>query len=160
MSALRAALVRGLALAVVWWAVTEGDVGTWVYGVVVVPLVAAATLVVSPPTGRRLRLARRAVPGVRLAAWFVRQSLLGAVDVGVRAVQRPVRIDPVTVEHPLSLPAGTARVLCAQLYALMPGTLTVDLRDDVLVAHVLDRSTPWREHLDDLQARIAAVLEA
>lgn len=160
MSVLRAALGRGLVLAVLWWAVTEGDRSTWAYGAVIVPVVTAVTFVLTPASGRPVRLLRRAVPALRLTGWFLWRSVVGGVDVALRAARTPVDTDPVTIEHRLTLPDGWARVLCANLSSLMPGALSVDLTGDVLVVHVLDRAMPARAQLDELQRRIAAVLEA
>ncbi len=156
----RAALTRAAGLGVAWWAVAEGDPAMWGYGAAVVPLVTAATFAVAPPTGRRLRPARRAVPAARLTGWFLWRSLVGGADVALRAVRTPVATDPVVVTARLTLPPGAPRVLCATLSTLMPGALSVDLADDLLVLHVIDRALPATAQLAELERRIAAVLDA
>jgi len=156
----RAALGRALLLAVLWWALTEGDGSTWSYGAVVVPLVTASTFFLLPLRTTPLRVVPRALPAVRLTGWFLWRSVLGGVDVAVRSLRRPVDTDPVIVEHRLVLPTSGSRVLCANLSSLMPGALSVDLHDDVLVMHVLHREMPATDQLDELQRRILAVLEA
>jgi len=156
----RAGLARAALLAVAWWAVSEGDLSVAGYGAAVVPLVTAASLALVPAGGRPLRLLRRIPPALRLAGWFLWRTVLGGVDVALRAVRTPVDTDPVLLEHRLTLPRGAARVLCADLSTLMPGALSVDLRGDVLVLHVLDRRLPARAQVDELERRIAAVLDA
>ncbi len=156
----RAALLRALLLGLCWWAVSEGDPSMRGYGVVLVAAVTAVTFALAPARRRSLRLAHRAVPTLSLAGWFLWRSVLGGADVALRAVRRPVRTDPVVLEHRLSLPPGAPRVVCATLSSLMPGALSVHLADDVLVLHVIDRALPAREQVDALQRRIAAVLSA
>lgn len=155
-----AALARAALLAVGWWALAEGDAATAGYGAVVVPLVTAASFALVPASGRPLRPLRRTPPALRLAGWFLWRAVLGGVDVALRALRTPVDTDPVVLEHRLTLPPGAPRVLCANLCTLMPGALSVDLRGDVLVLHVLDRRMPARAQVDELQRRIAAVLDA
>ena len=132
----RAGLARAALLAVAWWAVSEGDLSVAGYGAAVVPLVTAASLALVPAGGRPLRLLRRTPPALRLAGWFLWRTVLGGVDVALRAVRTPVDTDPVLLEHRLTLPRGAARVLCADLSTLMPGALSVDLRGDVLVLQI------------------------
>lgn len=160
MRTVRAALGRGAVLAVLWWALTEGDSSTWTYGAVIVPLVTLSTFVLLPLRTAPLRVLPRALPALRLGGWFLWRSVLGGVDVAVRSLRRPVDTDPVVVEHRLVLPTVGTRVLCANLSSLMPGALSVDLRDDVLVVHVLHREMPATAQLDELQRRILAVVEA
>lgn len=160
MRIVRAALGRGALLAVLWWVLTEGDSSTWTYGAVIVPLVTLSTFFLLPLRTAPLRVVRRALPAVRLTGWFLWRSVLGGVDVAARSLRSPVDTDPVIVEHRLVLPTTGARVLCANLSSLMPGALSVDLHDDVLVMHVLHREMPATAQLDDLQRRIMAVLEA
>lgn len=156
----QAALVRAALLAVGWWALSEGDPSAAGYGAAVVPLVTAASFALAPAPRRPLRMLRRTPPALRLAVWFLRRAVHGGVDVALRALRTPVATDPVVLEHRLTLPPGAPRVLCANLSTLMPGALSVDLRGDVLVLHVLDRRMPARAQVDELQRRIAAVLDA
>jgi multicomponent Na+:H+ antiporter subunit E len=150
----RAAALRALILGAAWWAVAEGSGTGWGLGLVVVALATAASLWLQPPGGPAVRL--RAVP--RFVAYFLRRSVLGGVDVAVRAVRRPVDVAPDEVEVPVRLPAGWPRVLLADAVSVLPGTLAVDTRGDELLLHVLDRHRPYAAEVGRLEGEIARLL--
>lgn len=149
---------RLLAGAVLWWALSEGDGATAPYGLVAVPLAVAVSVALLPPRRPAVPLHRRLPAVAGLAGWFLVRSVLGGVDVARRAVSRPVDLEPGLVEHRLSLPAGLARVLVADLTSLLPGTLSVELEGDLLVVHVLDEQQPVARQLVELERRVAAAV--
>src|SRR5690625_103733 len=153
----------GLRLAVfalLWWAVTEGDASTWVYAVVVVPVVVAVSLVLLPRRSRAPRWWRSGWALLRLAGWFLYRSVAGGVDVARRALTRRPDLDPGFVHCPMRLPQGAMRIAVADLMNLMPGSLSVVLDDKGLSLHVLDVSLPIPQVVADLEERIAAVAGA
>jgi len=87
------------------------------------------------------------------SVFFVRQSFRGGVDVAWRALAPKLPIDPTFVEFPVTLPSGLPRTLMVAVISLLPGTLSVELRDDdCLEVHSL---TPHgAAGLDDLEQRI------
>ena len=52
----------------------------------------------------------------------------------------------------------SARVLLADALSLVPGTLSVELREDELELHVLDLAAPTEREVRELEAHIAAAL--
>ncbi|MDP3893406.1 hypothetical protein, partial [Nocardioides sp.] len=81
---LRAGLGRALALAVVWWALSEGETYGWYYGVVVVVLATGLSLRLSPPRPDGLsprQVAARSLGLVSLTGWFLVRSFAGGVVV-------------------------------------------------------------------------------
>lgn len=74
--------------------------------------------------------------GLLLGLWFIKQSLVGGVDVGLRALSRPLRIDPVVQTAAIELPAGAVRNIALILMSLMPGTVVQRLlAEDGSLAH-------------------------
>jgi multicomponent Na+:H+ antiporter subunit E len=153
----RSAVLRFVALAVVWWAMTEGDGGLWAYGVVVGALATAVNLRLWPPRPSGGRVLPRLAAAVRLAGWFVRRSFAGGVDVARRATGRRLDLEPGLVEHRLSLPPGNARLVVVDMVSLMPGTLSCELDGDVLRVHALDVSSDVHDQLAELEERVARV---
>jgi multicomponent Na+:H+ antiporter subunit E len=149
----RARLVAGrtLLLALVWWALAEGDASSWPFALAVVPLALAASLVLAP---RPLGL--RPLGAARFAAFFLRQSLAGGVDVARRAFAPSLPIAPAFARYELRLPPGAARVVLVNAVSLLPGTVSVALRERTLELHVLDTSLPVHETLAALEERVAA----
>lgn len=169
MRLLLAVLVRGGALAALWWVLTEGRSGYAVYGLLSVPLVLLASLLLVPagraavgprPEPRPAHLARRAAGTLTLAGWYAWQITRGAVDVAQRLLRREVDISPVVVELRTRLPDGAARELAVGMYGLMPGSLVADTDGDRLWLHSLDPqlgpTRQWRD-LEDRLARAAGI---
>lgn len=152
-SAARSAAARAAVFGVVWWAVAEGSSAGWAGGVAAVVAATAVSLWLDPPGGPRVRL--RAVPG--FAAWFLARSASGAVDVALRSLRRPVDVAPGLVHVPLALPVGWPRVAVADVVSLLPGTLAVEVLDDVLVVHVLDTGRPVRAVVGEVEQRVAVL---
>jgi multicomponent Na+:H+ antiporter subunit E len=152
-----ATVSRGVALAALWWVVSEGSTLLplpLAAGVVAVATV--ASLAVAPPR-RPVRV--RALPLLRFAGWFVLASLRGGTDVGLRALSSRMRLDPGVVEYPLAWPdRRDIAVLLADVVSLLPGTLAVAIGSDRLVLHVLDRRLPVDDEMGEAERRIAAVL--
>lgn len=144
---LRAAIFAGL-----WWILAEGRPDSLWIGIPVILGAAAASLHLSPPLP---------APGLRAGAFgrlvlhFIFHSLRGGVDVALRALDPRLPLAPDLLEYPLRLPSGAARVFLVNMVSLMPGTLSVALREDVLCIHALDRRQPLEAELRSLEARVA-----
>jgi multicomponent Na+:H+ antiporter subunit E len=146
-----AALRRGAALAVLWWALSDGDFSSPVLVVAVIAAATATSVLLVPPIARWRLLAL-----LRFSGFFVRQSVLGGIDVARRAMHlRRPPLAPELVERDLELRGDAARVLYAGCVSLLPGTLTVELHGAHLLIHVIDVRLPYERTLDALERRIA-----
>lgn len=155
----RSAPVRLAVFSILWWALIEGDTSAVSYGLVVVPVAAAASMALHRPhpTGA-LRSPRRVLSVVSLLGWFLWRSVLGGVNVAKRAVSRPVDLAPEVVEYELELPDGLARLAVIDLASLMPGSLSAELHGDVLRMHVLHREIPAWDTVAELEKRVRRVI--
>lgn len=88
-------------------------------------------------------------------AYFVKESLLGGLDVARRAFGWRVDVAPCFAHYPISLPAGPPRTLMLSMVSLLPGTLSADLDADAdrLLVHALAPAALGT--LPDLEQRIA-----
>jgi multicomponent Na+:H+ antiporter subunit E len=124
--------------------------------------VAAVILV----TWLSLRLVSRdeaARPKMRIFAtvwyvcWLAVQMVLSAIYV-MRVIVNPKKhLDPRIVELHSPQPSNLSRVLLANSITLTPGTLTVDLEDDMFVVHALTQKTADDLLTDDMGRRVAAL---
>jgi len=139
MTVVGVSLLRWLALfALLWWVLTEGRTGAWGLGLVFVVLgLGSAVAVRIGPNGWRAPVRLSWIGLLRLAPYFVWQSLSGGVDVALRALMPGLRLAPDLIDYRLRLPPGPAPVLLASLVSLTPGTLAF-VNDDSLRVHVLD----------------------
>lgn len=159
MRIVRAAVLRFVALAVVWWAVSEGDRSMAGYGVLAVAAATAASLALLRPVSRSGPSWPRRLPALaRLFAWFVRQSVLGGIDVAKRVLRPTADVDPEIILVPIEVGHPLGRVLIADISCLTPGSLSIDLTESGLLLHVLHRELPIRSQLAELDGLISRVL--
>lgn len=148
---IRRVFVRLLLLLFIWWVLTQGDTTSWAIGI---PTVLFATIVslwlsTYSPWGWRLNAFLRFVP------LFVYWSLKGGIDVAGRAFSPSLPLAPEILDYSLQLRNGTARVFFANIVSLLPGTLSADIRGDMLMIHVLDSTLPMFEQLRRLEVAVA-----
>lgn len=147
-------LIRFFTLALLWLALTEGDLGTWWLGFLAVAAATLSSLVLLPPAGRFWN----PVGTIRFAGFFLRQSLAGGVDVALRALKPGLDLDPAMIEYTTRLPEGLPRVLFANTISLLPGTLSVEVRDRRLLIHTLAKSPGLQGELRRTEGVIAGML--
>lgn len=129
---LHAYVLRVLVFAAVWWTLTEGD-GGWGFGLPLALLVAALSLVHTPPATHLPRVHR--MPA--FFAYFMLQSLRAGWDVARRTLHPELPLQPDLLRVPLRLPTGAPTWWLMIVISLLPGTLSVHLKDAVLELHCL-----------------------
>ena len=146
-------LVIHAALFIGLWGVLAGG-QDWLPGILFGLAAAGASCVLLPAT-------RWSLSGIaRFLPYFAWQSLRGGIDVAWRAVRPELPIDPGLVRHTLSLDGRVAKVFMANIVTLLPGTLSAELEDHVLVVHVLNMEG-WRSAaLADLEVRVAMLFNS
>ena len=143
-----------LALLTVLWLAFGGDDWAAVFlGVPTVALALWAALHLSPSWEVRINPIAMAA----FVPFFLKLSLVGGMDVALRAFSRRLRIDPGLIPYTLRLPGGTPRDFFILLISLLPGTLSADLEEGELTVHVLDRHQDNHAALAHLEERIARV---
>lgn len=144
--------MRILVFALLWWIVSDGT-GSWTFGI---PVIALATY-----ASYRLQPSRSTLPRplatLRFLGFFLFQSLHAGVDVARRALGPGMRLAPALIEYRSRLPSGAPRVLLVDTLNLLPGTLTAELRDDIVCLHVLDANLPIEAEVQAVERHIAAV---
>ena len=147
--------LRSLAAFVLLWEIIAGwSSRSWVMGSFAVLVSTAVALSLRPREARSLRWSGT----LRFVPYFFLQSVRGGVDVARRAFSPGMQLEPLLVEHPLSLPPGAARLFLVNVVSLLPGTLGADVRNDCLVVHALDRSLA--EELVNLERKVAGMFDA
>ncbi|QGU33976.1 cation transporter [Thermochromatium tepidum ATCC 43061] len=131
------AVLLRLGLFAATWLVTAGtDPTSWLIGA---PAVIAATWS-SLHLSRRAGGSPRPLAALAFVPFFLWQSLRGAFDVAWRVMWPRMHIAPGLHSYRLRLANASARVLLLDTLSLLPGTLSADLRGDILTVHALDAS--------------------
>jgi multicomponent Na+:H+ antiporter subunit E len=139
----RQVLFRYLLFGLIWWAMSEGELHHPGAAGLIVALAATVSLFMVPPGAWRIRVS--ALP--RFLPYFLRQSVLGGIDVAGRALNPGLPLSPGLVEYRLSLHRPTSRVFFVWVVSLLPGTASVSLVGDIVQVHFLDSGQPQMERL-------------
>lgn len=144
-------VIRGVALALFWWALAGGNPSSWYVGL---PVVAAA-LALSMAIDARLPTVSFFFGIFRFLPFFLLLSLRGGIDVARRALSLSLPLAPGCIEYAARLPGDSALVFFANCISLLPGTLSVDLSPGRVLVHTLDRHKPVARELAELERRVA-----
>ena len=144
-------MFRGLVLTGIWCLFTGWSVISLVMGL---PIILAA-LIVTRYLPALPVFAMRPVEAAHFLLYFSRQSILGGVDVAWRALHPRIPLAPGFVEYQLRLTNDFAAMFFANTVSMLPGTLSVDLRDKQVTVHALDRNQDIRKNLRLLEQRVA-----
>jgi len=144
-------MFRALLLAPAWWALTEGDASSWLFGIPVLVSAALASTALAP--AQRVRWRFKGF--VAFAGFFLLASLRSGIDVARRALHPRLPIDPAFVRFEFRLPKGPAQVFLVNTISLLPGTLSVELQETSALIHVLDERLPFARTLRNLEGRVA-----
>jgi multicomponent Na+:H+ antiporter subunit E len=146
--------VRALVLALLWWVLSEGLPFEW--GLPVLSIVAAvlASLWLLRPGGWRWRLAGL----LRFVPYFLKQSLLGGIDVAWRSFHPRLPVRPGFIEYSLRLRHEPAQVFFILVVNLLPGTAVAGWDKERITIHALEtKSFLVRDKARELEQRVAAL---
>lgn len=115
-----------------------------------------------------LHFAKLDLPAVRLRAlpgfilFFSRQLVLGAVDVGWRALALKPQFAPQWQHYPIRLSEPSSQRLLASMISLLPGTCSARIeqhpQQNQLLLHVLDQHADWCSGVAALEQQLASLL--
>jgi multicomponent Na+:H+ antiporter subunit E len=138
-------------LLAIWWSLTDGDTGPLIAGVPFAFLGAAIWSLLGGPPPVSLRGIAVFVP------FFAWESLQSGLDVALRVFNPRLPIAPAFLVVPLRLPESASRTFMAGALNLLPGTLSVEIKADVLEVHVLDANGGVVRKLGALEKKVAGV---
>jgi len=148
---LRTWLIRLILFSLMWWILTDGAMDSWPVGLPVVLIATLASVMLMPPLSWSLRGMALFIP------YFLWHSIRGGVDVARRALHPQLPISPGLLDYRFRLPPGLPRVFMANTVSLLPGTLSVELCEEILRVHVLDETGAISEELNTLENRLADI---
>ncbi len=144
-----AVMVRAAIFLAFWLMISGRDLAGLPIGVAAAAAAAWTSLRLMPPGASRLRPLALA----RLVSRFLRQSIVGGVDVAWRALDPKLPLRPGFVSYPLRLPPGGARNAFCALSSLLPGTLPTGTDESgALLVHCLDVGQPVAANLAEEEA--------
>ena len=156
-------LIAVTACSVVWWLLSLGEVNSISVGWLFVLLASIAAVVLYKMfRDTHLRKAGYLLTGhisiigvLSLLNYFVRSSVMGALDVAVAIIKPRATLNPTFIRYSCRLKPPLAKMLFAMLQNLLPGTLTVDTDEETLLIHVLKNDQQTVDQLMELESLIA-----
>ena len=148
---LRTWLLRLVLFALMWWVLTDGAMDSWLIGLPVVLIATLVSVMLMPPLSWSPRGMLLFVP------YFIWHSIRAGVDVARRALHPQLPIAPGFFDYRFRLPPGLPRVFMANAVSLLPGTLSVELDEEILRVHVLDETSAINKELNMLENRLADI---
>lgn len=155
---LRMIVWEAIWLTLIWWALTEGDLSSWLFGIPFIIIAIALSwhfqlyIPLSP-----LNL----VALIHFIIFFLWRSIIGGVDVTQRVLQPTIPINPGWIDYSLEdVPDDLARWLFICAISLLPGTLSSELKgDNKLVIHTLSDDDHSLQELKMLEQRITRIFQ-
>lgn len=148
-------VLRLTSMGVLWGVLVHGELSaSWMIGAPTVALALWASYRLTPRPGGRVRL----WGALRFVPYFIRKSLIGGIDVGLRALRPSMPLRPGLVRYEVKMrPEVVATIVFVGVISLLPGTLCASLEGGVIEVHVIDRTKAIDEQLAELEARVAQV---
>ena len=145
-----------LALALIWWVITDGALSSWILGVPVLAMAVWASLRLNASSDAQISLSGL----LRFLPFFLWESLRGGVDVARRTLAPALHVEPDFIRYRSRLPSQAARAFFANCVSLLPGTLVADIKDEWLEVHVLNSDSDAEGDLRRLEQVVARVFPA
>lgn len=89
--------------------------------------------------------------------WLLREIILANIHVAQLVISRKPDLDPHIIEIPINLQRAPAQVLLANSITLTPGTVSIDVRPNRIIAHALTPAASGSLESQDMQQRVAAL---
>jgi len=151
---MQAMVSRTLLMGLLWLVIAGTAPGSWIIGLPSVLLAAWVSLLLVPSPPFKLS----ALGTLRFLGYFLRESLLGGLDVAKRTLSPKLRINPGELSYTTALPDGLPVVLFASVVSLLPGTLSQRFEGRQLSVHLLDTCQDPEAAFRELELRIANML--
>lgn len=149
----RSILLSALLLALLWWLLVGHSVASWLVAVPAISL--AVWLIVQLNSPCRLCFDGWAL--LRFLPLFIRESVQGGATVAWRVLSPRLAICPQRIDYHCVLQQPAAQVFFMLCVNLLPGTLVVCHRGQVLHVHVLDCNADPVSGMAELEQAVAAI---
>ena len=97
---------------------------------------------------------------MELTLFFMKNSIKGGFMVSKLALKPHLNLQPSLYEVNLKTKTSFASCMLANIYSLMPGTATIEVNEEKLVLHVIDKSLFDIDLIDKTQQKVIKAFES
>ena len=123
---------RMLLFLMLWIVLTKGDISSFWIGFPAVLFTSIISLMLIPPVFWNFTALLKFIP------FYFMRSVVGGFDVMLRVFHPALPINPGLVEYKLRIQKGVQQDMIVNVVNLLPGTLSIELENNLLCIHVLD----------------------
>lgn len=99
----------------------------------------------------------RVWPLCRFWAWLLKEVVVSNLDVARRILSRRIPISPTMIKLTVSQPTEVGRVIYANSITLTPGTVSIDVKGNVVEVHALTQQAARTLEAGEMDRRVTAV---
>ncbi len=142
-------LILALFYTLLWLFIAGFEIKALFFGLLVVPftLLTHRLLNLYPPSINPSAL-------LRFFFYFLLQSFLSGLDVARRVLSPKLLVEPGFVVYSLNTNKQAVKFLLSMTINLTPGTLSVEIKENTILIHTLDRSSYNEENLRYMESLI------
>jgi multicomponent Na+:H+ antiporter subunit E len=129
-------IARAALFSALWLIIAGDDPSSWIIGVPTIVLATWGSLQLRGIVEGNSTLCLSGL--IRFIPFFVIESFRGGLDVASRVLRPRLRVAPGFQSYRPELANPAARVVFLDTISLLPGTLSADMRDGVVLVHALD----------------------
>lgn len=87
--------------------------------------------------------------------WLLKEIVVANIDIAKIVLKKDMPIDPALVRFESALGTSLARVMLGNSITLTPGTLTVEIEDNVFLVHGISEGGATGPVIDEMQRKLA-----
>lgn len=91
--------------------------------------------------------------------WLVYQIIVAGFHVMGIILRPSMPIDPCIIKFRVDLPSSHAKMILGNSITLTPGTLTIDIEDDLFIVHALDEASYGSLENDEMPRQVLQLFE-
>jgi multicomponent Na+:H+ antiporter subunit E len=148
-------IARTALFSALWLVIAGDDPSSWIIGVPTVLLATWGSLQLRGIVEGTSTLCLSGL--IRFVPFFVVESFRGGLDVASRVLRPRLRVNPGFQSYRPQLANPAARVVFLDTISLLPGTLSADMREGIVVVHALDSGIDLTPELARLE-RVVGLL--
>ena len=143
--------LRSILFLIIWMVLTNGNMLSLWIGLPSTVVAAVTSMALIPPLKWNFNAFLKFIP------FFFKHSLMGGFDVMWRVFHPTLPINPDLVRYRLSIPEGFAQDIMVDAISLLPGTLSVEVEDNVLSIHVLNVENDIQREVSLIESHLSEI---